>query len=122
MESSERATVVANFPVPVRCEDSTHPTSLDTSIEADAEVLPGTPRVAFKRMYLAYRTAPPEKAAAKSDVPLVFMSETVEPHCYWTLEQAEPFTKTEMLFRAKATCGDFKDFYLNLGSEVDDKV
>ena len=76
----------------------------------------------FKRLYLAYRTVPPKKVDGKKDVPLVFMSETVEPHCYWTFEKGEPFTKTELLFHAMASTGDFKGFYLNTGSEVDEKV
>ena len=95
---------------------------LYTSIQPDAEAVPGEPQQKFKRMYLAYRTAPPEKVAGKADMPLLYMSEKVEPNCYWDFVLYEPLMSTRSSFWAKATCGDFKGFYLSRGPEVEDKV
>lgn len=104
------------------CREEKQGWLLYTSVEADAEIPPGLQRREHKRMYLAYRMAHPEKATEKSDVPLVLMSETVEPNCYWTFERGDRFTKTRLRFHARASSGDFKGFYLDLGSEEEDKI
>jgi hypothetical protein len=95
------------------------------SIRPDDEIGPGEVPPRIKRGYLAYRTSPPAKADDQPDdpnAPLVIISKTLEPHCYWQFENEDIPDRTSLRFHAKATTGDFKGWYLNLGNEVEEKV
>ena len=92
------------------CREEKQGWLLYTSIDPDAEILPGERPKATKLLYLAYRTTPPKRADEKGDVPLVFMSDVVEPHCYWAFEQYQHPERTRLRFQAKACSGDFKDY------------
>jgi len=95
------------------------------SIRPDDEIGPGEIPAEIKRGYLAYRTSPPANADDQPDdphAPLVIISKTLEPHCDWQFENSDIPDKTRLRFHAKATTGEFKGWYLNLGTEVEEKV